>query len=100
MKGCYQAAVNHMPPPAWVTLELITEDQVDLYLHVPPPGENIPVLVDPFPVEDSVPTEDEIEWAEKRLQNHRSRGPSRMRAEHLKGWLEELRKEAAAAEKV
>ena len=100
VKGWYQAAVTHMPPPARVTLELITEDQVDLYLHVPPPEENIPVLVDPLPVEESVPTEDGIEWAAKQLQNHRSRGASRMQAEHLKGWLAEARKEAAAAEKV
>ena len=36
---------------------------------------------------DSVPTEDDIKWAVKRLQNHRSGGPSGMRAKQLKGWL-------------
>ena len=36
---------------------------------------------------DSVPTEDKIEWVVKHLRNHRSRGPSGMRAEHLKRWL-------------
>ena len=48
-------------------------------------------------MEDSVPTEDEIEWAEKWLQNHRSRGPSRMRAEHLKGWFTEARRDESVS---
>ena len=39
-------------------------ERVELYSYVPPPGENIPVSIDPFPVDDSVPMEDEIEWAE------------------------------------
>ena len=39
-----------------------------------------------------VPTEDEIEWAVKRLRNKRSGGPSGMRAEYLKRWLATARK--------
>ena len=39
-----------------------------------------------------VTTEDDIEWAVTRLCNHCSGGPSRMRAEHLKGWLAAVRK--------
>ena len=31
--------------------------------------------------------EGEIEWAIKRLRINHAAGPSRMRAEHLKGWL-------------
>ena len=31
IKGWYQAAVDRDPPPAWVTLEWITEGQVELY---------------------------------------------------------------------
>ena len=42
--------------------------------------------------------DDEIELAVKRLRNNRSGGPLGMRAEHLKGWLAEPRKEEAAAE--
>ena len=34
-------------------------------------------------VDNSVPTEDEIEWAVKQLRNNRSGGASGMRAEHL-----------------
>ena len=38
-------------------------------------------------VEDRVPDEREIEWVVKRLRKNRTRGPSRMQAEDLKGWL-------------
>ena len=47
MKGWYRAAVNRVPPPAQATLERITEERVELYSHVPSPGENIPVSLLP-----------------------------------------------------
>ena len=37
-------------------LEQITAEQVDLYSYVPSPGKNIPISVQPVPVDDSVPT--------------------------------------------
>ena len=42
-------------------------ERVALYSGVPPPGDNIPVAIEPFEVKDSVPEEGEIEWAVKRL---------------------------------
>ena len=72
---------------------------MDLYRHVPPPGDNIPVSVEPSQLEDSVPTEDKIEWAVKWLRNHFSRGGSRAREEYLKWWLSEARNEEAEAVK-
>ena len=75
-------------------------ERVELYSYVPPLGANIPISVEPFPVDDSVPTENEIKWAVKILQNHCSGGPSGMRAKHLKGGLSveksKEREEAAA----
>ena len=38
-----------------------------LYRRVPPPGNTIPVTIEPFVVEDGVPTKAEIEWVVKRL---------------------------------
>ena len=87
LKGWYQAAVNHTPPPALVTLERITSERVNLYSYITPLGENIPISVEPFLVDDSVPTEEEIDWAVPRLRNNGSGVPSGMRAEHLKWWL-------------
>ena len=65
---------------------------MELYSYVPPLGENIPISVEPFPVENLVPTEDKIEGAVKRLRNHSSGGTSGMWDEHLKGWLSASRK--------
>ena len=101
LKGWYWAAANCAPPPSPVTLERVMAERVDLYRYIPPLGANIPIYVEPFPVYDLVPMEDDIEWAVKRLQNHRSGGPSGMRAGHLKGWLlaaRKKKKEEAATE--
>ena len=67
LKGWYWSAVYCAPPPAWVALERIAEERVDLYSYMPPPGDNIPVPVEPFPVDDLVPTDDNIEWVVKLL---------------------------------
>ena len=69
-----------------------------LQLHVIP-GENILVTVAPAEVNDSVPTEYEIEDAVKKLRRNRSGGPSGMRAEHLKGWLAASNRGKLAGEK-
>ena len=68
MKGWYKAAVDHALPHSQVTLEQVTADRDDLYHQVPPPGEIIPVSVEPFLVEYLVPTEEEIEWEVRQLQ--------------------------------
>ena len=84
--------VDHAPPPARVTLKRITVERVKLYSYIPSPGTNIPISVQPFPVDDFVPLEEEIEWSVTRLRNHRSGGVLVMRAEHLKRWLAVMRK--------
>ena len=92
LQGWYKAAVDRDPPPARATLKRVTAERDKLYSWVPPPGDTIPVTIEPFVVEDGVPTEAEIEWAVKRLRNNRAGGPSRMRAEDLKGWLAAARR--------
>ena len=72
----YKAAVDRALPPARATLKRVTEERVALYIRVPPQGDNIPVTIEPFAVEDSVPEEEEIEWAVKHLQNNRAGGLS------------------------
>ena len=99
MKGWYQAAAHRGPPPAQATLERITAEQTELYSQVPSPGENIPVTVEPELIDNSVPTEDEITAAVKKLQRNRSGGPSRSRAEHIKGWLAAAKRGGVAEEK-
>ena len=67
-------------------------ERVALYSRVPPPGDSIPLEIEPFEVEDRVPDEGEIEWVVKRLRNKCAGGLSRMRAEDLKGWLAAARR--------
>ena len=74
IKEWYKAVVDRGPPPSWVTLERITAERVKLYSYVPPQWTNIPIYVEPFPVDDLVPTEEDIECAVKRLHNHCSGG--------------------------
>ena len=102
LKGWYLAAVDRAPPHAQVILKWIMTERVELYSYVPPLGENIPISVEPLPVDESVPMEDDIKWEVSQPQNHCSGGPSGMRFEHLKGWLAASKKkerEEYAAEK-
>ena len=68
-------------------------EQVTLHQSVPPPGDNISVSVDPFPVSDSIYDEEEIEWFAKCLRPNCSLGPLGILAEHLRRWMSEARKE-------
>ena len=99
MKGWYKAAANRAPPPARATLERITAERVELYSHVPPLGDNIPVTVTPSEIDDSVPTEDEIAEAVKKLRRNRDGGPLKIRTEHLKGCLAAAKRGELAEEK-
>ena len=99
MKGWYRAAVNRALLPARDTLERITAERVELYSHVPPQGDNILVTVTLSDIDDSVPTEDEILEAVKKLRRNRSGEASGIRAEHLKGWLVAAKRRQMAEEK-
>ena len=99
MKGWYKAAVNRAPTPARARLKRITADRVELCSHVPPPGDNIPVTVTPSDIYDSVPTEDTISEAVKKLRRNQAGGPSGIRAEHLKGWIAAAKRGQMAEEK-
>jgi exonuclease III len=87
MKGWYRDAGDRAPPPARSTLKKVTTERADLYRKEEPPGDPIPILVEPVEVRDDVPDEGEIADAVKRLRNNRSGGPSGIRGEHLKAWM-------------
>ena len=53
----------------------------------------------PSDIDDSVPTEDEIPEAVKKLRRNRAGGASGMRAEHLQGWLAAAKRGQMAEEK-
>ena len=59
-KGWHNPVSNRALPPARLNLERITVERVALYCHLPPPGDNIPMSVETFLVNELVPTEDNI----------------------------------------
>ena len=67
------------PPPSRVTIERMAVDSVDLYRHMPPPGQTILVDMTPLPVKYSVTVKDEIAWAVRRICLNRSIVPLVMR---------------------
>ena len=75
---------NRPLPPARITLEQITTDRVEIYQQVPHLEGRIPVEADSFPIYDSIPYMDNIEWLVQRLRQHRLRGSSGMKSEYLK----------------
>ena len=92
MKGWYKIMAGRTLPPARLTIERVTEERAALHHHIPPPGKNIPISIYPFPLDESVPMEDDIEWAVQKMRDKRSGGPSTIRAEHLQQWLWEAQK--------
>ena len=57
------------------------------------------MTVNPSEINDSVPKEDEISEAVKKLRRNWLGGASRIRAEHLKGWLAAAKRGELAEEK-
>ena len=89
LKRWYRHATAHQPKPSREDLIRVTDSFRQLYTAQPPTAPPIPIHVQPFPVEDGLPTDDEIGAAIKRLRNGRAPGPSKMKAETLKDWHRE-----------
>jgi len=64
----------------------LTDEMEDMHKRVDPQEEEIPTLIAPYETDDSVPTEDEITLAVKRLKSGKPPGASKMTAAHLKKW--------------
>ena len=87
MRVWYNDAEYHLPLPSRVALATIMAEREEIYRHVPPLGEMIPVGDLPFSVDDDTPDNEDIAWEVHRLCLNRSGGTSGMRAEHLRYWL-------------
>jgi hypothetical protein len=77
------------PKPSRQDLISTAMEFKQLYSLKEPPGDPIPTHINPFPIPDTIPTEEEIIKAVKRLHTGKSTGPSRMKAEHFKTWYKE-----------
>ena len=80
-------------------MERQTQERVELYGKVNPPGAPIPINVDAFDVADDAPSDGELRVAVATgLRNGRAGGASRVRAEDMKEWLRGARAEEKAQE--
>ena len=75
------------PTAARVSLETLTAELVEIYYHVLPLGQPIPIEVASFLVYDNITMEEDISKAVLRLRLHHDGGPSIMRAKHFRMWL-------------
>ena len=93
IRAWYRHAGDRPPKPSRQDLQQVTDERVALYTRDEPTGPPIPVAVNPSDISDDVPTEDEIANAVRRLKRGKAPGPSKMRADHVKDWLKDARRE-------
>ena len=75
--GWYKDTADRPPPPARVAIAAMTADLVDIYWHIPPLGQPIPMGVQPFLVDESIPEDKDISWSMRRLSLNHSGGAVR-----------------------
>lgn len=92
-KRWYRAAEDRAPKPCYESMAKQTAEREELYRKVIPPGDPIPINVDPYEVQDEVPGDMEIRAKVKDLRNGRAGGASKMRAEDIRGWLRGIEEE-------
>ena len=63
LKGWYTAASERAPKPCHATIAKQTAERKELYGKVEPPGEPIPINVEPAEVPDACPEDAEIRAA-------------------------------------
>ena len=69
LKGCYAAVGDRPPKPCNDTMITQTSKRVELYRKVPPPGDPIPINVEPKDVEDACPGDVELRDIVRGLRN-------------------------------
>ncbi len=72
-----------------------TAERVEFYTAVPPPGWLLPINTTPTPIPDGPLKDLEIREVVVKLWNGRSAGATGMKAERLKGWLRNVKREEA-----
>jgi len=87
IKGWYQVAEDRAPKSCHQLMEQQTKERVELYTKVPPPGDPIPINIDPFEMNDEVPTDEELRGVVFGIRNGRAGGVSGIHAKHMKQWL-------------
>jgi hypothetical protein len=91
LKGWYHLAEDQAPKPCPETLAKQTEERIQLYTAVHPPGWAMRFNVDPSNVPDAASTDSELRAVVGSLRNGRAAGATGMRAKHLNKWLGDMK---------
>ena len=86
LRGWYHDCGGIPPKPTTCDLHRTRAEFESLYMAAPPSGDPIPVHVPPFPVNDDVPTEEEIITALHQMRRRRVPGASGIRTEEIIRW--------------
>jgi hypothetical protein len=93
LKGWYRAASETTTRPCPQTMVKKMVERINLYRQQDPPGEPLPINIDPIPVDDGTPSKGKIRVAAAGLSNGRAGVASGMRAEDVKAWLHGIKLE-------
>jgi hypothetical protein len=93
IKSWYHSVEDCPPKPNYQWMEALMQECINLYMAETLLGALIPINVNPFAVNDNVPTDGEIQEVVKCLCNGRAGGLGGTRAEHLKWWLSNIKEE-------
>ena len=89
LRGCYHDAKDLLPSA--LICSYCADEGVNnctaLEIPPPPPGRIIPVVLEPLPVENSVPEEEVLDGEIFHLGRTRAGGTYVMRSEHLRAFL-------------
>jgi hypothetical protein len=91
LKGWYCSAEDQAPKPCPETLAKQTDERIQLYTAVPPPGWAMQFNVEPSDVPDAALTDPELRAVVGKLHNGRAAGATEMKAKHTKEWLGDMR---------
>ena len=67
IQGWYRAVEDRAPKPCYESMSKQTAEREELYRKVSPPGDPIPINVEPFPVADDCPGDAELRDVVKQL---------------------------------
>jgi hypothetical protein len=97
LKGWYRLAEDQPPLACPETMIKQTDKHMGLYVRALPMGAALPHNLPHFKISNNMPTDLEMHPVVRGLQNRQAAGATRMRAEHLKGWLDNIQHNEKAA---
>jgi hypothetical protein len=97
LKGWYRLAEDRPPPACPETMVKQMVERVELYVRAPPMGAALPHNFPHFKISNNMPIDSEMCTVVRGLQSGQATGATRMRAKHLKGWLDKIQRNEKAA---